>query len=290
MVLTRGLKSGPAAARFDLLSMSFYWAMYLGCLGVFVTGITSRGVMIFAGTYVLRFLGISIGYHRYFAHRSFRTSRVMQFIIGAWATLGFQRGVLWWAQTHRHHHHHADTGNDVHSPVHQGFWYSHWMWGFEVGNMKVDRTRIRDLAAFPELVWLDGNGAINLVAAIYLAVLIALFGLEGLVWGFFCSTVACWQMVHWIQSFSHTVGGYRRFATVDRSRNHWLIGVLSFGEYHNNHHYYPWSAREGWAWWEPDVGYLVLKSWEAIGIIWNLKSARRADYGAIGNNSTHRDG
>jgi stearoyl-CoA desaturase (delta-9 desaturase) len=134
---------------------------------------------------------------------------------------------------------------------------------------------VRDLAAYPELVWLDKDAAINLIAGLYIASLALFYGLEGVVWGFFCSTAACWQMVHWIQSFSHSAGGYRRFASADNSRNHWLIGVLSFGEYHNNHHYFPWSARESWTWWEPDVGYWILKAWEALGLVWGVKSARR---------------
>jgi stearoyl-CoA desaturase (delta-9 desaturase) len=106
-------------------SVSIYAAICAGCLGIFATGVTRRGLLILAVTYVVRFLGISIGYHRYFSHRSFQTTRVMQFVLGLWATLGLQRGVLWWAQTHREHHRHADTEKDLHSPTRQGFWYAH---------------------------------------------------------------------------------------------------------------------------------------------------------------------
>jgi stearoyl-CoA desaturase (delta-9 desaturase) len=254
-------------------SVSIYAAICAGCLGIFATGVTRRGLLILAVTYVVRFLGISIGYHRYFSHRSFQTTRVMQFVLGLWATLGLQRGVLWWAQTHREHHRHADTEKDLHSPTRQGFWYAHCGWFFEAANLKTNLGLIRDFASYPELRWLDSDSAIALIAVSYAGLMFWLFRWEGLVWGVCWSTVLCWQMVHCIQSLSHAGGGYRRFASNDSSRNHWLLGVVTFGEFHNNHHAFPWSARQSFAWWEPDPGFWLLKVWEALGLGWNVKTA-----------------
>jgi stearoyl-CoA desaturase (delta-9 desaturase) len=258
---------------YKLRSISIYAAIYAGCLGVFATGVTRRGLWILAVTYAVRFLGTSIGYHRYFSHRSFQTTRAMQFVLGLWATLGFQRGVLWWAQTHRDHHRHTDTGKDLHSPAHRGFWHAYCGWFFEYTNLKTNLAHVRDFASYPELRWLDRDPAIASIAVSYAGLLYWLFGWEGVVFGVCWSTVLCWQMVHWIQSMSHTWGGYRRFASLDSSRNHWLLGVVTFGEYHNNHHAFPWSARQSFAWWEPDLGYWIVKLWEAMGLVWDVKCA-----------------
>ncbi|MGH9203229.1 MAG: fatty acid desaturase, partial [Vicinamibacterales bacterium] len=83
-----------------------------------------QAVVLCLALYVVRMFVVTAGYHRYFSHRSFKTSRVFQFILGFLAQTSAQRGVLWWAAKHRHHHRHSDTELDVHSPRHKGFWYS----------------------------------------------------------------------------------------------------------------------------------------------------------------------
>jgi len=264
---------GGASLAKRLRSISIYAAIYVGCLGVFLTG-ARHGLWILAVTYVVRFLGTSIGYHRYFSHRSFQTYRFVQFLIGVWATLGFQRGILWWAQTHRDHHRNADTESDLHSPAHQGFWYAYCGWFFQHANLATNYDRIRDFASFPELRWLDSDTGIVLIGLSYSGFLYWFWGWEGIVWGVCVSTVMCWQMVHWIQSVSHSWGGYRRFDSPDSSRNHWLLGVVTFGEFHNNHHAFPSSAKQSFAWWEPDLGYRFLKLLEALNLVWNVKSVR----------------
>jgi len=234
-----------------------YVLLHLGCLGVFYTGVTEQAIAVLCGAYLIRAVGVSLVYHRYFAHRAFRTSRTMQFILGLYGTLTVLGGPLWWAQTHREHHRHADTPDDIHSPYYQGFIYSHCGWFLDEKHRKADLSQVRDLARFPELVWLERwSDALKLV---YVALCYWAFGIVGIVWGFFLPTVMTIQMVHWIQSISHSIGGYRRYPTADDSRNHWLFGLFSLGEgFHHNHHSFPHSARLGLQWWEFDLGYWIL--------------------------------
>ena len=194
----------------------------------------------------------------------------MQSVFAVLAMTGLQRGPLWWAATHRFHHQHADLEDDLHSPRFQGFGYAHWGWFFDAKNRPTDLSKVPDLARYPELVFLDGALACTLVAAAYAGLLFWLFGWEGILWGFCVSTVFVWHTVHWIQSFSHSCGGYRRFRTRDDSRNHWLVGVLS-GEFHNNHHAFPSAARQGYTWWEFDGVYQLLQVMSWFGLVWDLK-------------------
>lgn len=257
------------------IAMLPYVALHLGCLGVFATGFTRTGLAIGGVTFLARMFFMTAGYHRYFAHRSYKTSRWFQFLLGLGGTMGLQRGVLWWAQTHRYHHRHADTELDLHSPHFQGFWYSHCGWFFHADHRETDHSAVPDLAKFPELVWLDGDLPCILVPTVTGLALALLYGWEGVVWGVCVSTVAVWQITHWVQSFSHSWRGYRRFATKDETRNHWLLGVLSLGEFHNNHHASPGSAKQGVSWWELDICYGILKLLSWTGLIWDLRAAQR---------------
>jgi stearoyl-CoA desaturase (Delta-9 desaturase) len=247
-----------------------YASLHLGCLGVFYTGISAQAIAVLCGAFLLRGLGVSIVYHRYFAHRSFRTSRPMQFILGLFGSLTVLGAPLWWAQTHREHHRHADTPEDIHSPRYQGFIYSHCGWFLDNNHRGVDLSKVRDLTRFPELVWLDRFDLP--IKALYVAGCYWLFGIVGVVWGFFLPAVIVLQMIHWIQSVSHSLGGYRRYPTLDDSRNHWMFGVLSLGEgFHHNHHCFPGSARLGLRWWEFDLSFLVLRMLSWLGLVWDLR-------------------
>lgn len=239
-------------------------------------GLDSSALPILAATYFARIFGLGAGYHRYFSHRAFKTSRPMQFLLALLGTTAMQRGALWWAQTHRDHHRHTDTTQDLHSPHHQGFAYSHFGWFFGGEHRRTKLDGIADFARFPELVWLNSTLACALVALLYGAGLWVGFGWPGFLWGFCVSTVLTWHTVHWIQSMSHWWGGYRRFETDDHSRNHWLLGVVSLGEFHNNHHHRASSARQGYAWWELDVVWYVLRGLALIGLVWDLKDTLRS--------------
>lgn len=249
-----------------------YALLHLACLTVFWTDISWSNFGLCLGSYWLRAIGVGLGYHRYFAHRSFKTSRGMQFFLALLGATSLQRGVLWWADTHRYHHRWADTPDDLHSPTYHGFLYSHSGWFMYQKNRRTNLSRVADLAKFPELVWLDDWRLHYIPFVLYAFAVYLLFGWTGLAWGIALSTVLVWHSVHWIQSISHRFGGYRRWPSADKSRNHWLFGVLSLGEFHNNHHYCPSSCRQGYAWWEFDVNYYLLKIMSRLGLVWDLNT------------------
>jgi stearoyl-CoA desaturase (delta-9 desaturase) len=248
--------------------------VHLACLGALVTGVTADALALCAVLYVVRMFGVAAGYHRYFAHRAFKTSRVGQFALAWLAQSSAQRGVLWWAAKHREHHRHADTEDDVHSPRHRGFWYAHVGWIFTPQHDVTDLDAVPDLAKYPELRWLQTN---RYVPALVLAVgTLLLGGWVALVVGFFWSTVLLYHGTFLINSLAH-VHGSRRYVTGDDSRNNWWLALLTLGEgWHNNHHAYMTSTRQGFRWWEVDVTYygLTLLSW--LGLVWDLQEPPRA--------------
>ena len=237
-------------------------------LAAFYTGVTWQAWALCVGLLVLRMWGVTAGYHRYFAHRTYKTSRVFQFILAFIAQSSAQKGALWWAAHHRNHHKLSDQEGDLHSPVLDGFWYSHMGWLFD-DTAGTDYSRIQDFAKYPELVWLNKY---FLVPPVLLGVVCSLVaGWPGLIVGFFLSTVLCWHITFLVNSLAH-VAGKRRFETTDQSRNNWLIAILTLGEgWHNNHHHYQSSTRQGFYWWEVDVTYYVLKALSWVGIVWDLR-------------------
>ena len=242
--------------------------VHLACAAALWTGVTSTALALCVGLYVVRMFGVTAGYHRYFSHRSFRTGRVFQFVLALLAQSSAQRGILWWAAKHRHHHRHSDTPEDVHSPRHRGFWYSHVGWIFQPQHDDTDFEAVPDLARYPELVWLDRHRylpAAALAAACGLAA-----GWSGLVVGFFWSTVLLYHGTFFINSLAH-VHGRQRYVTGDDSRNNWWLAVLTLGEgWHNNHHAYQRSTRQGFRWYEFDPTYYVLRALSWVGVTWEL--------------------
>jgi stearoyl-CoA desaturase (Delta-9 desaturase) len=243
--------------------------VHLTCFAAIWTGITWQAVAIGIGLYWLRIFGIGAGYHRYFSHRAYATSRVFQFVLAVLSQSTAQRSVLWWAAKHRHHHLHSDTPADVHSPRHTGFLYSHVGWIFATKHDHADLNKIADFACYPELMWLHRY---ELVPAVVLAVLCFLAGgWPGLVVGFFWSTVLVYHATFCINSLAH-VWGRKRYVTGDDSRNNWLLASFTMGEgWHNNHHAYQSSVRQGFRWWEYDPTYYTLKVLSWMGIVWDLK-------------------
>ena len=244
--------------------------MHVGCLGAIVTGVTTPALVLCAVLYVIRMFAIGAAYHRYFSHRAFATSRWFQFVLAVLAQSTSQKSVLWWAAKHRHHHLHADTHDDVHSPAEHGFLYAHLGWIFARRHDVADLSRLGDLTIYPELMWLHRH---ELVPAVALAGLsFAVAGWSGLVVGFVWSTVLLYHATFCINSLAHTLGT-KRYVTGDDSRNNWLLALVTFGEgWHNNHHAYQSSARQGFRWWEVDPTYYVLKLLAGVGVIWNLKA------------------
>jgi stearoyl-CoA desaturase (Delta-9 desaturase) len=216
----------------------------------------------------VRIFAIGAGYHRYFAHRAYRTSRVFQFCLAFLAQTSAQRGILWWAARHRRHHKYSDTELDVHSPVQRGFLYAHVGWIFVPRNNNTDYAMVRDLAKCKELVWLDRQPYLPAIVLGVVSWLIA--GWPGLVVGFCWSTVVLWHATFCINSLAHVLGR-RRYVTGDESRNNWLLALLTMGEgWHNNHHAYQVSVRQGFRWWEYDPTYYVLRALSWLGIVWDL--------------------
>lgn len=247
--------------------------VHLACVAAIWTGVTTTAVVIAIVLYLVRMFGVTAGYHRYFSHRSFKTSRVGQFVLALLAQSSAQRGALWWAGKHRHHHRFSDSVEDVHSPRHHGFWYAHLGWIFRPRHAETDYSAIPDLARYPELRFLNRH---QYLPAGVLAVLVWLVaGWPGLVVGFFWSTVALYHGTFMINSLAH-VHGTRRYVTGDDSRNNWWLALITLGEgWHNNHHAYQRSTRQGFRWWEVDPTFyaLALLSWTRI--VWDLGAPPR---------------
>jgi stearoyl-CoA desaturase (delta-9 desaturase) len=254
--------------------------MHLACLGAFWTGVSGDALLVCLASYAIRMFGVTAAYHRYFAHRSFRTGRLFQFLLAVLATSSAQLGPLWWAATHRHHHANSDTEQDPHSPRHYGFLWSHMGWFLHPGNRRDNLAGIRDYARFPELVFIDRwaliSPALLGTATFALGRVLAeagrpTSGAQMLVWGFFISTVLLYHGTYTINSLSHVFGS-QRFDTGDDSRNNLLLALITLGEgWHNNHHHYQSSCRQGIYWWEIDITYLTLLVLAKLGLVWDLR-------------------
>jgi stearoyl-CoA desaturase (Delta-9 desaturase) len=243
--------------------------VHLACLAAIWTGITWEAVAICFVLYWVRMFAIGAGYHRYFSHRAYATSRAFQFVLALLSQSSAQKSVLWWAAKHRHHHLHSDTEHDIHSPRDKGFWYSHVGWIFVRRHAKTDLVKVADLARFPELRWLH---RFELAPAIALGVLCWLIGgWPGLVVGFFWSTVLLYHATFCINSLAH-VHGRKRYVTGDDSRNNWFLALFTMGEgWHNNHHACQSSVRQGFRWWEIDPTFYILKGLSKLRVVWDLK-------------------
>lgn len=267
--------------RIDWLRVVPFAAMHVACVAVVWVGVSATALWVAAGLYAARMFAITAFYHRYFSHRAFRTSRAVQFVFAVLGAASVQRGPLWWAAHHRHHHVHADTPRDAHTPR-RGFWRSHAGWFLTRGGFRTDPSRIGDLLRYPELRWLDRfDTAVPLALAASLYGAGALLervapglGTDGpqlLVWGFFVSTVVLFHATVTINSLAHR-WGRRRFDTRDDSRNNVWLALLTFGEgWHNNHHFFPGSARQGFRWWEIDPTWYGLCVLQALGLVRDLK-------------------
>ena len=248
-------------------SAPFIVCHFLPLIGLF-TGFSPVDLVLLVVLYAVRTFFITAGYHRYFAHRSFRTGRLMQFVLAFGGLTAAQKGPLWWAAHHRDHHRYTDTERDPHSPL-RGFWWSHvgWLLSGEYG--ETDYESIKDFARYPELRFLNRHDWIGPWALGIASFLIG--GWSGLFIGFFGSTVLLWHATFSVNSFAH-VFGRRRYETNDLSRNSLGVALITGGEgWHNNHHHFPKSARQGFFWWEIDVTYGVLRVLSRVGLVRDLR-------------------
>jgi len=263
--------------------------LHLGCLGVLWTGWSWFAVGFAVLMYLVRMFAVTGFLHRYFSHRTFSTSRPWQFVIALWTGTCVQRGALWWAYTHRHHHAHSDDEDDKHSPRQHGFLWSHIGWITSSKNFPTDYRRVKDLARFPELVFL--NRFDTLVPILFAVAVFFLghwlgrvwpqlgtSGFQLLVWGFFISTTALFHGTACINSMAH-VWGRKRYDTGDDSRNSFLLSLITLGEgWHNNHHRHMGCVRQGFYWWEIDITYYLLKAMSWTGLIWDLRAVPSEAY------------
>ncbi len=261
--------------------------LHLGCLGLIWVGSSWPSAVAAVFLYLIRMFAITGFYHRYFSHKTFKTSRTVQFLFAVLGNSSMQRGPLWWAATHRHHHKHSDHDEDVHSPVVSGFLWSHIGWLTSMKNFPTAYKAIPDLSKFPELVFLNrydqtvpfAYGLLMLGVGWLLQILFPSSGVtvgQFFIWTFFLSTTVLLHGTLFINSLAH-VWGRRRYATDDDSRNSWFLTFITLGEgWHNNHHRYPHSVRQGFRWWEIDMTYYVLKFLSWMGLIWDLRAVPKA--------------
>ena len=260
----------PRAGFADRLRAVPFVLLHLGALvGAILVAPTWLSVGLGVGLYVVRMFGITGGYHRYFAHRAYRTGRPFQFVLGWLGCMAMQKGPLWWAGQHRHHHKYSDTEDDPHSPIVRTVWWAHVGWVVSGRFKDIPAETIKDYAKYRELRLLD---RFNWVPGLILAGLCyAVDGLSGLVWGFLVSTIFLYHGTFLVNSACH-LWGTRRYETTDQSKNNWWAALLTLGEgWHNNHHHYQSCARQGFKWWEVDVSYYTIRALAAVGIVWDVR-------------------
>jgi stearoyl-CoA desaturase (delta-9 desaturase) len=260
---------------YDLATMLPFMVLHGLVLLVLTVPFTWSAIAWLLGSYYLRMFGVTAGYHRYFSHRSYKLNRFWQFCMAFLAQTSAQKGALWWAAHHRDHHLHSDRETDIHSPVHEGFWWSHLGWVLSDEYDHYDPKRISDFSKYPELRWLDRH--LLVPPTIYGAGIYFLFGWSAFVWGFIAATVLLYHGTFLINSLTHNWGS-RRFATPDESRNHFVLAIVTLGEgWHNNHHYFMSSVRQGIRWWEIDITYYVLVVLSWLRVARDLRPFRIAD-------------
>jgi len=256
--------------------------LHAACLGVILVGWSPVAVWTAAALYLIRMFAVTGIYHRYFCHNAYRLSRPVQFLFAVLGSTAVQRGPLWWAGHHRHHHRYSDTEEDIHSPLRHGFWWSHIGWITSTRNFPTRLDLVGDFSCFPEIRFLDRFDTLVpflLAAGLYaggaflerFSPELGTSGPQMLVWGFFLSTTVLFHATSTINSLDHMFGS-KRYDTGDDSRNNVWLAFLTLGEgWHNNHHHYAISARQGFFWWEVDLTYYALVALSWLGIVRDLR-------------------
>jgi len=267
----------------NIFKQVLFWAIHIACLTILWTGVSWTALAVCMFLYVARMFAITGVYHRYFSHRTYKTSRFFQFVLGFLGASSGQKGPIWWASHHRHHHRHSDTPEDIHSPLMSGIYYAHVGWVLSTRFVETRTELVKDLLKFPELRLLD---KFYYIPPIVLAVgtfflgsylehafpALHTSGLQMLAWGFFFSTVLLYHGTFCVNSAAH-LHGTRRFVTGDDSRNSFLISLITLGEgWHNNHHRYPGSERQGMYWWEIDISHYIVVVMSWLGLVWDIRS------------------
>ncbi|CAN5376627.1 acyl-CoA desaturase [soil metagenome] len=237
--------------------------------------------------YCIAGFGTTVGYHRLLTHKAFDAPRWVRAMFAIFGSTGAQGAVVRWCATHRRHHQTSDHEGDPHSPhlhgsgtwaILRGVLYAHIGWQLDADKPDTARS-VRDLVADPRLMMVDRLYWLWVFLGIALpgACVGLWYGtwqgvVSGILWGGFVR-ICLMQHVTWsINSVCH-VWGTRPFQTSDHSANNWICAVLALGEgWHNNHHAFPTSARQGLRWWQFDSSWLIIRAMERVGLAWNLRT------------------
>ncbi|HZZ44070.1 MAG TPA: fatty acid desaturase [Tepidisphaeraceae bacterium] len=283
--------------REERMSFSSRMAVAVGVIGPFVgllaavallwgRGIGWIDLWLLVGMYSLTVVGVTVGFHRLFTHKSFETHPWVRALLAIFGSMSIQGPVIKWCAIHRRHHQESDNEGDPHSPhLHgdgfvamlKGMWHAHVAWIFEPDPENIQRS-VKDLVADPILMWVNNWFALWVAlgmiipAACGFALTHSWYGaLTGLLWGGLVRAFLMHHVTWSINSVCH-VWGTRPFDSQDHSRNNFPIAIISFGEgWHNNHHAFPTSARHGLKWWQIDISYLFIRSMQLIGLAWNVR-------------------
>ena len=270
-----------------VLSASIFWLVQASALLVFTIPFRWEYVGLWAASHFIRALGLTISYHRYYAHRAFQMNRVARFFWTLAGAAAMQKGPLWWAGHHVYHHKYADRDGDPHSPRVSGFYYAHFGWFLnDSRHHKVDASNpvLRTFGGVPEIAFFETwyvLPPLALAGAMY-----AIGGWPWLIWGFCLPTMTLAHATFAINTVNHLFGT-RRFSTPDDSTNNALTAFFAVGEgWHNNHHRYQRAARNGFYWWELDLSYYVIWTMEKLGLAWDVQAVpdriyREARIGAV---------
>ncbi len=273
----------PEQGGLDYTTCIQFFFMHAACLLALWSGVSTVAVVTCLALYVVRMFAITAGFHRLFSHRTYATGRVFQFLIAFAGTAAYQKGPLWWSSHHRRHHLNADAEDDLHSPLTRSAWGSHVGWILSRASLATDRALVRNLIRYRDLRLLDRYYAappalLALATFAFGALLrrhapsLGTSGFQMLVWGFFVSTVLLYHGTFTVNSLAHLFGS-RRFETPDNSRNNLFVALITLGEgWHNNHHYYPASERQGLYWWEIDLSHHALRVLSWAGVVWDLRT------------------
>lgn len=256
--------------------------IHLTPIMAFFCGISWTALTVCFLSYFLRMFAITGFYHRYFSHKTFKANRIIHTIFAFLGSSTTQRGPLWWASHHRRHHSCSDTEEDAHSPVTKSFIFSHMGWFLTKKHFPTKERHIMDWLKYPELVFIN---RFDIFSPLLYAILLYFMGeltnyffpslltngFQFFVWGFCISTILLYHATFTINSLAHT-WGTKTFPTPDESRNNRFLAVLTLGEgWHNNHHHFPSSVRQGFYKGEWDVTYQILKFMAKLGWVYDLK-------------------
>jgi stearoyl-CoA desaturase (delta-9 desaturase) len=263
----------------NTVQVGIFWTIQASALLAFAVPFRWAFVALWAASHFLRAIGLTLAFHRYFAHRAFKMNRVARFVWAWVATSAMQKGPLWWAGHHVNHHKYADRDGDPHSPMVSGVYYAHIGWFLnDARHDKIEPGNpvIRDFSKAPEIVFLERW--FFLPPLLLAVVMFAIGGFPWLVWGFCVPTMTLAHATFAINTVNHMFGS-RRFETRDESRNNPITAFFAVGEgWHNNHHRYQRAARNGFYWWEFDPTWYVIKAMAVVGLVWDVQPVPQRIY------------